>query len=99
MQFFFSEKIDKKKLFKIARKNALSLVKQGVLPVGSVKKDTLVANLPTKTVDELTGNIQSNIVIKSKLCSIIFTLKKYIFITLIFLPLKKKCYGFINILT
>jgi len=51
----FSEKIDKKKLFKIARKNALSLVQQGVLPVGSVKKDTL-ANLPTKTVDELTGN-------------------------------------------
>ncbi|XP_025206438.1 peptidyl-prolyl cis-trans isomerase G isoform X2 [Melanaphis sacchari] len=48
-----SEKIDKKKLFKIARKNALSLVQQGVLPVGSVKKDTL-ANVPTKTVDELT---------------------------------------------
>ncbi|XP_026810315.1 protein SON isoform X1 [Rhopalosiphum maidis] len=47
------EKIDKKKLFKIARKNALSLVQQGVLPVGSVKKDTL-ANVPTKTVDELT---------------------------------------------
>lgn len=53
--FFFSEKIDKKKLFKIARKNALSLVQQGVLPVGSVKKDIL-ANVPTKTVDELTGN-------------------------------------------
>lgn len=51
---FFSEKIDKKKLFKIARKNALSLVQQGVLPVGSVKKDD---NLPTKTVDELTGNM------------------------------------------
>jgi len=47
--------IDKKKLFKIARKNALSLVQQGVLPVGSVKKDNL-ANVPTKTVDELTGN-------------------------------------------
>lgn len=47
------EKIDKKKLFKIARKNALSLVQQGVLPVGSVKKDNL-ANVPTKTVDELT---------------------------------------------
>ncbi|XP_050053978.1 protein Son isoform X2 [Aphis gossypii] len=47
------EKIDKKKLFKIARKNALSLVQQGVLPVGSVKKDIL-ANVPTKTVDELT---------------------------------------------
>ncbi|XP_022182302.1 serine/threonine-protein kinase PRP4 homolog isoform X2 [Myzus persicae] len=47
------EKIDKKKLFKIARKNALSLVQQGVLPVGSVKKENL-ANVPTKTVDELT---------------------------------------------
>uniref|UniRef100_A0A2S2QHV8 Protein SON n=1 Tax=Sipha flava TaxID=143950 RepID=A0A2S2QHV8_9HEMI len=47
------EKIDKKKLFKIARKNALSLVQQGVLPVGSVKKDS-IANIPTKTVDELT---------------------------------------------
>jgi len=33
----------------------LSLVQQGVLPVGSVKKDNL-ANVPTKTVDELTGN-------------------------------------------
>jgi len=54
-KFFFSEKIDKKKLFKIARKNALSLVQQGVLPAGSVKKDNL-ANVPTKTVDELTGN-------------------------------------------
>lgn len=54
---FFSEKIDKKKLFKIARKNALSLVQQGVLPVGSVKQDIVVSNLPTKTVDELTGNI------------------------------------------
>ncbi|XP_050532828.1 protein SON [Daktulosphaira vitifoliae] len=47
------EKIDKKKLLKIARKNALSLVQQGVLPVGSVKKESL-ANLPTKSVDELT---------------------------------------------
>ncbi|XP_050429411.1 protein Son isoform X2 [Adelges cooleyi] len=47
------EKIDKKKLFKIARKNALSLVQQGMLPVGSVKKETL-ANIPTKSVDELT---------------------------------------------
>ncbi|VVC33096.1 G-patch domain,Double-stranded RNA-binding domain [Cinara cedri] len=47
------EKIDKKKLFKIARKNALSLVQQGVLPVGSVKKENL-PNVPTKTVDELT---------------------------------------------
>lgn len=50
----FREKIDKKKLLKIARKNALSLVQQGVLPVGSVKKESL-ANLPTKSVDELTG--------------------------------------------
>lgn len=33
----------------------MSLVQQGVLPVGSVKKDNL-ANVPTKTVDELTGN-------------------------------------------
>lgn len=56
--FIFSEKIDKKKLFKIARKNALSLVQQGVLPVGSVKKEN-VANVPTKTVDELTGNAHS----------------------------------------
>lgn len=53
---FFSERIDKKKLFRIARKNALSLVQQGVLPVGSVKKDSL-ANLPSKTVDELTGKV------------------------------------------
>lgn len=30
-------------------------MQQGVLPVGSVKKDNL-ANVPTKTVDELTGN-------------------------------------------
>jgi hypothetical protein len=59
LYFFFSEKIDKKKLFKIARKNALSLVQQGVLPVGSVKKDS-IANIPTKTVDELTGIVSVN---------------------------------------
>lgn len=56
VKWHFSEKIDKKKLFKIARKNALSLVQQGVLPVGSVQKE-FVGNVPTKTVDELTGNI------------------------------------------
>jgi len=56
--FIFSEKIDKKKLFKIACKNALSLPQKVVLPVDSVKKEN-VANVPSKTVDELIGNALS----------------------------------------
>lgn len=56
MHINFSEKIDKNKLLKIAHTNALLLVEQGVLPVGSVKKH-ISKNLPIKTIDELTGNI------------------------------------------
>jgi len=35
----------------------LSLVQQGILPVGSVKKDNILANVLTNTVDELKGNL------------------------------------------
>lgn len=49
--------IDKQKLLEIARKNAMNLLKQGVLPSSVVTLDKVVAiKAGGKSVAELTGN-------------------------------------------
>lgn len=50
------EKIDKKKLLEIARKNTISMLKQGALPEAVLEKTRLSTfKAGGKTVDELTG--------------------------------------------
>lgn len=51
------EKIDKQKLLEIARKNAISLLKQGALPASVIATKDKIASIKAggKTVDELTG--------------------------------------------
>ncbi len=51
------EKIDKQKLLEIARKNAISMLKQGALPVSVISSKDKIASIKAggKTVDELTG--------------------------------------------
>jgi hypothetical protein len=49
--------IDKQKLLEIARKNAMNLLKQGVLPSSVVTQDKMVTiKAGGKSVAELTGN-------------------------------------------
>lgn len=56
--FFIRERIEinKKKLLEIARRNVISMIKQGTLSV--VQQDKAIAAIQSggKTVDELTGN-------------------------------------------
>jgi hypothetical protein len=52
--------IDKQKLLEIARKNAMNLLKQGVLPSTVVTQDKMVAiKAGGKSVAELTGTVLS----------------------------------------
>jgi len=52
--------IDKQKLLEIARKNAMNLLKQGVLPSTVVTQDKMVAiKAGGKSVAELTGTFLS----------------------------------------
>jgi hypothetical protein len=54
--------IDKHKLLEIARKNAMTLLKQGVLPSSVVTQDKMVAiKAGGKSVAELTGNNDSHL--------------------------------------
>jgi hypothetical protein len=54
--------IDKQKLLEIARKNAMTLLKQGVLPSSVVTQDKMVAiKAGGKSVAELTGNTESHL--------------------------------------
>jgi hypothetical protein len=55
--------IDKQKLLEIARKNAMNLLKQGVLPTSVVTQDKMVAiKAGGKSVAELTG--------KNRICTV-----------------------------
>lgn len=51
------ERINKQKLLEIARKNAISLLKQGALPASVIATKDKIASIKAggKTVDELTG--------------------------------------------
>jgi hypothetical protein len=54
--------IDKQKLLEIARKNAMTLLKQGVLPSSVVTQDKMVAiKAGGKSVAELTGNPEAHL--------------------------------------
>lgn len=56
--FFFRERIEinKKKLLEIARRNVISMIKQGTLSVAQQDKAIAAIQSGGKTVDELTGN-------------------------------------------
>lgn len=58
MFFFVRERIEinKKKLLEIARRNVISMIKQGTLSVAQQDKAIAAIQSGGKTVDELTGN-------------------------------------------
>ena len=53
-----AERIDKRKLLEIARKNAISLLQQGAIPASVITSSTKSTSIKSggKTVDELTGS-------------------------------------------
>lgn len=55
--YFFRERIeiDKKKLLEIARKNAISMIIKGKLPLAQQDKAIAAIQAGGKTIDELTG--------------------------------------------
>lgn len=55
--FYFRERIeiDKKKLLEIARKNAITMIKRGALPLAQQDKAIAAIQAGGKSVDELIG--------------------------------------------
>lgn len=66
--YFYSsaEKIDKQKLLEIARKNAITLLKQGALPASVIVNKDKITSIKAggKTVDELTGTCAFDVLVK-----------------------------------